>query len=239
MLRTEPTDEQIAAQEERNAARDAQIIRKGVAMLVSCGLLIAAIVLMALAVRENLIPEWLFNSVGAALFLGWLAYVFLRLKLGAPYPGLDIVDKEYLRKSIDFEQRRSRASLALLLWNLLVLAFVFTMTTLPRKHPVGFPPLIHTAFTLFAAAFVALALVSVLILTYGDRRIVIDELSRAQRAKAAQLGHILAVTELAALLVVSTYRPQWVLTSLPLAIATVVALPGAYFIYLEWRSNRE
>ena len=111
MLPNQPTDEQIAAQEERNAARDAQIVRKGVAMLVSCGLLIAAIVLLALAVRTNLIPEWLFNGVGVALFFGWLAYVFLRLRLGAPYPGLDIVDKVYLRKSIDFEQRRSRALL--------------------------------------------------------------------------------------------------------------------------------
>ena len=113
MLPNHPTDEQIAAQEERNAARDAQVARKGVAMLASCSLLIAAIVSLALAVRANLIPE------------------------------------------------------------------------------------------------------------------------------AAQLGHILAVVELAALLIASTYRPQWVLASLPLTIATVVALPCAYFIYLEWRSNRE
>ena len=240
MLQNQPTDEQIAAQEERIAAREARTVRAAVAMLISCGLLIAAIALLALMAKANFIPAWLFNGVGMALFLAWLAYIFLRLKPGSPLPGMDVIDEDYLRNTIDFQQRRSRASLAQLLWNLVFLGFVFTVTIVPvlRKHPERFHPLFHTVFALVAAAFSVLALVSVLILTYGSRRAAIDELSRAQRAKAGQFGHILAVTELAALLLASAYRPQWVLPSLPLAIATAVALPGAYFFYLEWRSNR-
>jgi len=240
MLQDRPTDEQIAAQEERIAAREARTIRAVVATLLSCGLLIAAIVLLALMVRANFIPAWLSDGLGTALFFAWLAYIFLRVKPGSLLPSLNDIDEDYLRNTIDFQQRRGRAAFAPLLWNLVFLGFVFTVTIVPmlRKHPEKFNPLFHTVFAVIAVVFAGLALQSVLILTYGGRRAAIDELSRAQRAKAGQFGHILAVTELAALLLASAYRPQWVITSLPLAIATAVALPGAYFLYLEWRSGR-
>jgi hypothetical protein len=64
-------------------------------------------------------------------------------------------------------------------------------------------------------------------------------LTRAQHAKVAQFGYLLAVIEMCVILAAAAYRPLWGIASLPFAVSAAIMLPGVYFLILQWRAGRD
>ena len=218
-----PTDDQIIAEEARRR-------RVMVAFLVSFILLIVAAGLLFFAARARVISTWLLDILVTALFLAWLGFIFFRVKPSDPAMAIcDLTDESYLRKTIDKRQRHARYQLLYFLINIFGIGFLFSHVILRRAM---LPPFLLGLGWLVYAIVV---LLGVLLLAYGPGN---DELNRAQRAQAMQLGYVFTVMEFCFLLIAAAYHPQWSLSLLPAAIATSVAVPVFYLIFLEWRAGR-
>lgn len=219
-------------------AAEAQQHRAMFVFLVSFVLLIVAAGLLLLGARTGVIPTWLLNVLVAALFPAWLGFFLFRIKPAVKVLSSVITDESYQRKTIDMHQRRARYWLLYLLVYILGMGFLFSHVIL--RNPAVPPILVPFGF-----AFAIVVLLSVLGVAYGFGLFSLeydlagnDELSRAQRAQATQLGYVFTVMEFCAALVAAVTRPQLGLALLPSAIATAVAVPGLYLLFLEWRAGR-
>ena len=213
-------------------ANEVRFTRAIIILLVSLVLLIATIVLLMQAARTDLIRQWLFNSITTVLFLAWVTHALILTRPAIPSGALAQSDEEYQRRTIDIQQRRNRHYL---LFHLVNLIFVGSMVTITFVKPIEGPFSVMMAIILALPAFFSIRTLSS---GFPYRRAASDELSRAQRAKAAQFGYILALLEMCAILIAAAYHPHWGLVSLPLAITTAIALPGFYFLYLDWKASR-
>jgi hypothetical protein len=226
-----PTDDQIIAEE-------ARLRRVIITFLVSFVLLITAAGLLLLAARTQIIPVWLSNVLVIALFLAWLGFILFRVK--PSNPTIDLTDASYLRKTIDRRQRYARYMLLYWLAIIIGTGFLLSHVILQITKRPPFPFGLVVSF-----GFVIVVLLGVLQLAYGPRPFSLkydlagsDELSRAQRAQATQLGYVFTVMEFCGLQAATAYHPQWGFSLLPAAIATAVAVPGFYLLFLEWRAGR-
>jgi hypothetical protein len=224
------SDKEIIAQEERSR-------RAVFAMLAGFFVCVAIAILLLLASGVHLISMWLVNVLGAALLFGWVLFAFMRTKQWTPPPA-EVFGEEYLRKTIDLQHRRWRFQIITLLLGLCWVAGTLTFGIL-EAHLEGF------YLSLFSLTFAFVALIAVLTVSYGPgfffpsyRRALNDELTRAQHAKVAQFGYILAVIEMCAVLAAAAYKPLWGIAALPFAVTAAIVLPGIYFLILQWRAGR-
>jgi hypothetical protein len=218
-------------------AAKAQQRRAMFIFLASFVLLIVAAGLLLLATRTDVIPIWLLNALVAALFLAWLGFILFRIKPTVSILSSVITDEAYQRKTIDTHQRNARYWLLYLLVYILGMGFLFSHVILKNS---SVPPILVP----FGFAFAIVVLLGVLGVAYGFGLFSLeydlagnDELSRAQRAQATQLGYVFTVMGFCATLIAAITRPQLGIALLPSAIATAVAVPGLYLLFLEWRAG--
>jgi len=217
------SDDEIIAQDKRS-------YRSIFILITSFIGVVASVILLFLASRAHFIPVWLVNALGVVLLLGWLFFIFTRVKPGIPPPD-EAFGEDYLRKTIDLQHRRWRFVIFGTLLNLFLMA-----TVVSRLRNDNFP--------VVSLLFACVALVAVLTVSFGPgfflpfyRRALSDELLLAQRAKVAQFGYILAVVEMCAMVVATAYRTRWTIEALPLVIVSAITLPWMYFLILDWRAS--
>jgi len=223
-------DQEIIAQDERS--------RRAVFAIFAGFLVCVAIaILLFLAGGAHFISMWLVNVLGAALLLGWLLFAFMLAKSWTPPPA-EAFGEEYLRKTIDLQHRQWRFQIISLLITLFAVAGVLTIVILHLYND-------RFSLSVVACEYTVLALLAVLTVSFGPaffvpsrRRVLNDELTITQQEKATRFGFILAVIAMCGVLITTAYNPQWGITVLPSAIAVVIALPGFYFLILQWRAGR-
>jgi len=150
---------------------------------------------------------------------------------------------EYLRKTVDIQHRRWRYAIIILLLGLCELAGLLTHSILKTSPPHSLNSGLGSV--LFSGTFAVIAFLSVLTVVFGPgfflpfyRRALNDELLRALHARVARFGYVLTIIEVSAVLVMAAYKPQLVVAALPSVIAAAIALPGIYFLILDWRTDR-
>ena len=228
--------EQISAQEARS-------YRALVMAFGSFLALLAASILLFLAARADFIPMGLMNFLVIALLVLWLLFIFLRVRPGMAPPEAAF-GEEYWRKTIDIQHRRWRITIVITLLMLCELAYILTHVIL--KASLLHSPDSDFGLLLISWTFAFSALLAVHTVAFGPgffvpsyRRVLNDELVRAQHAKTVKFGYLLAIVEMCAVLVMAVYRPRWVIAALPSVIAVAIVLPGIYFLILEWRAGRD
>ena len=224
------SDKEIIAQEERSR-------RAVFAMLAGFSVCVATAILLFLASGAHLISMWLVNVLGATLLLGWLLIAFMQAKPWTPPPA-EAFGEEYLRKTIDLQHRRWRFQIVTLLFVLFAVAGVLTIMILHLRNDGFFLSVVACEYAVFA-------LIAVLTVSFGPaffvpsrRRVLNDELTITQQGNAVRFGFVLAVIAMCGVLVTTAYNPQWGFAVLPLVIAAVIAMPGIYFLVLQWRAGR-
>jgi hypothetical protein len=94
-------------------------------------------------------------------------------------------------------------------------------------------------FALLAFMTAAVATFGVGFLRRGCRTASNDELARALRARATQIGYILAMLGLSAGYMLSIFRPDLTIVALPVALLVGVIAPAGYFLIADWRMNSD
>ena len=225
------SDTEIIAQDERSH-------RAALLTLASVAISMVTVFLILYAGQRNLFSMWWANVLATVVFFAWLLIVLTHIKPWSEVP-VDGFDEAYLRKTIDVQHRRWRFVILSLLLNVCVIAASLTISILRLRNEGFF-------LSLIAAMYAFMALMAVLAISFGpgflvpsNRRALNDELTRAQQARTAKFGFILAVVAMCGVLVAAAYKPHWGLAALPGAIAAVIALPGIYFLILQWRAGRD
>jgi hypothetical protein len=218
-------------------ARDERSYRALFTLVVTFLLLMGTIILLIFATRKLGIPTWVTSSTEVVLLMAWLLFIFDRVKPGMAPPD-EAFGEEYLRKTIDLQHRRRRYVIVFTLAGLCNLAYILIRTLLHGD-------IIHSDLGPITWVFSGIALLGVLTVAFGPgfflpyyRRALNDELTRTQHAKVAQLGYILVVMEMCAILVTAVYKPLWIIAALPFAVAMAITIPGIYFLVLEWWASR-
>lgn len=237
MIDQKLSDDEMIAEERRSYRAQARLLSLTFALFVAMG----AVFFGGTALH---LPSGPIGGVALALLLLWVVSVFRNPSFIPPPEAY--LNENILRKMIDDHHRRWRWMFALFFGLLAMLAGELTLVFLhASKATFPFGGDARFGFTLFAAVFAFVALLTVLQVCFGPgfvsstyRKALNDELTRAHQRRTAMFGYILAVMAMSAVLMVAMYKPQWGIAALPGVIAAVIALPGFYFLILEWRADR-
>jgi hypothetical protein len=203
---------------------------------------IAIVSVLFIGIAKFHLPMESTGIVAFAVLLAWLAFAFRAQRKITPRAGHE--NEEILRKTIDDQHRRWRwyFTLTFLLLGFLAFMSSFVALMLPLSaHPKVAPVTLGTSANLMLWA-VVVAFQVCFGPTFGMRnyrRAVNDELTRALQGKAAMFGYLLSIVMMSVGLAITSFRWQWGLAAMPAAIATVVILPGFYFLVLQWRAGRD
>lgn len=179
------------------------------------------------------------------VLLAWILSVFLNRDF-LPLSAGSFSDQELLRKTLDAQQRWLRWLYVFYFVPLILFAIIITISILhPRNAAVAHLIIDRPVAMVFAIELSMFALHATLMVCFGAlymkaplRRALNDELTRAQQHKAAMFGYILSVIALCAVLMAQLVHASWGALALPGTITAVIALPGAYFLILQWRAGQ-
>jgi hypothetical protein len=94
-------------------------------------------------------------------------------------------------------------------------------------------------FALLAVAVAGVAAFGVGFLRRRYRIAASDEFVQALRARATQIGYLLAITGLSAAYMLCIFRPDLTIIALPVALLIGVLAPTSYFLIAERRANSD
>lgn len=195
-----------------------------------------------------------------AVLILWIVAMFRFT--GDSLPADGHYSEEVLRRTIDDQHRRWRwfyafifafvggcaiATSFMLVHPFLGLAHPSAGHALSRLNPLV-AALARTDPAVMAPAMylIMAAVVAALQVCFGPgflkgayRRALNDELTRAMQRSAAMSGYLFCVVAMCAVFGAMVFRPQWGLIAMPGAIGASVILPGLYFLFLQWRSERD
>ena len=204
-----------------------------------CVMLATAVALL-FAGRAQFISMALVNLAVVTLLAGWLLFVFVSTR-----PGMLLSHEspdDYMSRNADVQHRRWRYQIVSALWSLclsdgLLTQAIFQTSSLHARN-------LSFGLLLVSWAFAFVALLAVLTVAFGPgfyssfyRRVLRDELVRAQQAKSVQFGYLFAIIEMCAVIVLAAYRPQWVIAILPSVVTIAIVLPGIYYLVLRRRAD--
>lgn len=237
---TDPSDDEILA---RIAASQRVMWRLVWTLLGGLGLIVAVVAALVFTGHAAWQQNVWFQAGVAAVMVALFLYVIVMM--GRHFvPPEAAMGPTFARRRIDAHQRRWRWAL---LSNLLVGLFL----AYNQWHALNdFAALGDDRMRLLLGlGFGLYPLLMVAILTVGPRwqslgqlelaKWVDDEFSLALRARTLRVGYVFAMVLLAAVFVVTLWRPALTLTVLCWGLFAGAAVPTLYYVIADWRAGRE
>jgi hypothetical protein len=233
---TEPSDEEIAAQERRRAKLWSRTTLWSLLSWIAFALLLVLAFNLDIPERLGASPglsTWLINWFPMILLvLVWIAFLVYRRRFR---PNPETLRPGVQRRLVDDYTKRQRWLLAVVIPGTLLLAF--NQPQAPARDPSDWYS---------QAMFVGYMLVAALMLVLGPgflnrsfRAANADELSRALRARATAFGYVCAVMALGADYLIYQFAPQMLASALPLSMAAAFVIPALYYFIADWLAGRD
>jgi hypothetical protein len=235
----EPSDDDI---ETRIQASDRVMWR--LVWVLSGGLALVVAVVTALVFTGHAAWQrngWFQMAVAALVGALFLYVLVMMAKHHVPPP--EILNPRLARRRIDAQQRRWRWAI---LGNVFVGAGLAFSQSQALRNIAGLNDMISVGLGL---GFCLLPLLMVATLTVGPRwqcfgrpdlgALVDDEFTVALRARTMRFGYVFAMILIAAVLLVTLWRPALTLTALCWALFAGSAVPALYYVIADWRASRD
>jgi hypothetical protein len=136
----------------------------------------------------------------------------------------------------EFQTQQRRIQIAI---TVLIMGFGAMAIFHPLHHDGTVDRDFSIEFALLAVAAAATATFGVGFLRRGCRTAANDELVRALRARAVQIGYMLAMIGLSAVYMLWVFRPDLMTVALPAALLVGIVAPTGYFLIAERRANSD
>lgn len=167
----------------------------------------------------------------AILVLIWLLFLRYRKRFS---PSPDSLRPGVQRRLVDDVTRRQRHILA----GLILLA-LFVADNQQNRPEAG-------AQWFYAGLFLAFMAMAPFCIVFGPgflnrqyRTANSDEMSRELRRRATAIGYVSAMAAMGVDYLLYLFMPRVLGTVLPFSMAAVFVIPAAYFVWADWRSERE
>jgi hypothetical protein len=235
----EPSDDEIVARVEASNRVMWRLVRVLCGGLALVGVIVAALVCSGHA-------DWQRNcwfQMAVAAVVGALFLYVLVMMARHHVPAIETMNPRLARRRIDAQQRHWR-------WAILgyvVIGFSFVLNQADAlRNLTGLDEITRLVLGLGPSLF---PLLMVAILTVGPRwqcldrpglgALVDDEFAVALRARTMRVGYVVAMILLAAIVLVTLWRPALTLTALCWALFAGSAVPALYYVIADWRASRE